>query len=321
MAKELDPFSLLTIPQPHYIYGYTGYCPQYIFREGDTYGNATHKILIDSSIAHAPYLILSDQDGGDVQVEAPTKEEIDLVHSRSSLGDPLFQHPMVTRYDGNIPRMGDRFGAPFPTLATQAIAEHHRHWTANKKRRDDVKHLLALQKGSGGPRSLHDRMLTQNDFKTKLHEVRPECEGIMKSRFNEPFKQYIPDPKDNASPYFMCVDNKNKYFIPGTTYCQPFKYKQFGCTEEEVSRRALTDFTNNYNAREVRQWAPILEEDMPLPWQIEHPPQPRNPIYREDSGLVPRYTGFVPGLKYRCGKTYGHETFDAKRWIRGDFSN
>lgn len=67
--------------------------------------------------------------------------------------------------------MGDRFGAPFPTLATQAIAEHHRHWTANKKRRDDVKHLLALQKGSGGPRSLHDRMVKKRKTYLKTIEI------------------------------------------------------------------------------------------------------------------------------------------------------
>lgn len=58
--------------------------------------------------------------------------------------------------------MRDRFGAPFSTLATQAIAEHHRHWKAHKQRRNDVRHLLALQRGSGGPRNLDDRIVSIN---------------------------------------------------------------------------------------------------------------------------------------------------------------
>lgn len=40
---------------------YTGYCPQYRFRHGETYAKITHKLLLDSTINHANTLILSNR--------------------------------------------------------------------------------------------------------------------------------------------------------------------------------------------------------------------------------------------------------------------
>lgn len=59
--------SILT-PQPNYIPGYTGYCPQYKYRVGDTYGSLTHKVLIDPCTHHAEKLILSNRITDDYHV-------------------------------------------------------------------------------------------------------------------------------------------------------------------------------------------------------------------------------------------------------------
>ena len=36
--------------------------------------------------------------------------------------------------------------------------------------------------------------------------------------------------------------------------------------------------------------------------------------------MLPNYLGHVPGETFRFGKTFGADTKDAKRWLRGDFS-
>lgn len=51
----------LETPQPHFIPGYGGYCPQFIYRVGDTYGSLTHKVLIDPCVHHAERLVLSNR--------------------------------------------------------------------------------------------------------------------------------------------------------------------------------------------------------------------------------------------------------------------
>ncbi|CAB3221693.1 unnamed protein product [Arctia plantaginis] len=52
------------------------------------------------------------------------------------------------------------------------------------------------------------------------------------------------------------------------------------------------------------------------------PPMSINPteIYHKHVGMLPNYAGHVPGCMFRFGKTYGNDTRDAKRWLRGDFA-
>ncbi|KAI5632029.1 hypothetical protein NE865_15264 [Phthorimaea operculella] len=51
------------------------------------------------------------------------------------------------------------------------------------------------------------------------------------------------------------------------------------------------------------------------------PPLSINPteIYHKHVGMLPNYAGHVPGHMFRFGMTYGNDTRDAKRWLRGDF--
>lgn len=46
---------------------YTGHCPEYKYRIGDTYGSTTHKILLDPSVQHSERLVLSDRTADDYQ--------------------------------------------------------------------------------------------------------------------------------------------------------------------------------------------------------------------------------------------------------------
>ncbi|KAJ8734281.1 hypothetical protein PYW07_014832 [Mythimna separata] len=56
---------------------------------------------------------------------------------------------------------------------------------------------------------------------------------------------------------------------------------------------------------------------------VPDPPMSINPteIYHKHVGMLPNYAGHVPGCMFRFGKTYGNDTRDAKRWLRGDFTS
>lgn len=50
------------------MFSYTGFCPQYKYRIGDTYGSTTHKLLLDPTVSHAEKLIISDRSRDDYDV-------------------------------------------------------------------------------------------------------------------------------------------------------------------------------------------------------------------------------------------------------------
>lgn len=54
----------------HFENRYTGFCPQYKYRMGDTYGSTTHKLLLDPTVSHAEKLILSDRTIDDYDVSS-----------------------------------------------------------------------------------------------------------------------------------------------------------------------------------------------------------------------------------------------------------
>lgn len=82
-----------------------------------------------------------------------------------------------------------------------------------------------------------------------------------------------------------------------------------------MTNSALCDFTTNYRRRQSTEWAPVSITRPDPPLQI----QPSE-IYHKQLGQIPNYAGHIPGAPFRFGKTYGNDTRDAKRWLRGDFS-
>ncbi|CAH2215916.1 jg7420 [Pararge aegeria aegeria] len=82
------------------IASYTGHCPEYKYRIGDTYGSTTHKILLDPSVSHSERLVLSDRTADDFQIFRPPRTDIDVVNARFRNGDPVYKHPMIPGYEG-----------------------------------------------------------------------------------------------------------------------------------------------------------------------------------------------------------------------------
>ncbi|XP_018328588.1 UPF0605 protein CG18335 [Agrilus planipennis] len=75
------------------------------------------------------------------------------------------------------------------------------------------------------------------------------------------------------------------------------------------------DFTSNYRKRLGTEWVPVTTS-RPDPPLLVQPAE----IYHTHVGHIPNYGGHIPGAVFRFGKTFGTDTKDAKRWLRGDFS-
>lgn len=141
--------------QPHYIPGYTGYCPQNKYRVSDTYGSLTHKLLIDPCIPHAERIILSNHD--DYHIHRPTLRELDLIQEHNQLGDPIYTHPMIPGYKGFVPRINGKLGQRFSISATEGLVDFEQDTLRNRCKARKLKYSSVLQATSTGGRSLCKR--------------------------------------------------------------------------------------------------------------------------------------------------------------------
>ncbi|KAK9880198.1 hypothetical protein WA026_010070 [Henosepilachna vigintioctopunctata] len=305
---------LISTPTPHYIPGYTGYCPQYKYRIGDTFGTTTHKVLLDPTVHHAEKLVLSDRMAVDFQVSRPAKNEIDLVNARAGFGDVVYKHPIIPGYEGFIPREHGKFGQRLSVQATEALSDFEKSQCADRRALNNLMRIGALQDNSWDPRNLEDRELAQSQFQLPLLEVRPECANILR---NLPVDEVpISPPRSSQSPYFMDSTDPEKKQIKGFTGHIPFGYASFGKTNEAMTNSALCEFTSNYRKRLSTEWSPVSLSRYDPPLLI----QPSE-IYHRHIGQLPNYCGHIPGAIFRFGKTYGNDTRDSKRWLRGNFSS
>ncbi|XP_076232496.1 CIMIP2 protein CG18335 [Calliopsis andreniformis] len=305
--------NLLTSPEPHFIPGYAGYCPQYNFRCGETYGSLTHKLLLDPTVNHAETLVLSNRVTDDYEVQRPPKNDIDIVNARYKRTDPIFIHPIMPGYEGFTPKLHARNGQRYTVLATEGLAEFERQQLKNKAALNELKQTIAMQSGQGEPRNLKERLLIKSQFKLPMLAVRPDCVGVMRNLFVD---EKYEVPRDHSpSPYFMDNANPQKYFISRYAGHIPYGYSHFGASNVPATNSALCDFTSNYRKRQSTEWAPVTISRPDPPLLI----QPTT-LYHKHVGMIPNYLGHVPGETFRFGKTFGADTKDAKRWLRGDFS-
>lgn len=112
---------------------------------------------MDPSINHAEKLILADRTADDYEVYRPAQKDVDIVKSRIKQGDPVYQHPMISGYEGFIPRMTDHFGQSFRVNATEAISEFEQVQNKTRGALHRMRKLGAAQNDDWDPKTLEDR--------------------------------------------------------------------------------------------------------------------------------------------------------------------
>ncbi|KAF7997605.1 hypothetical protein HCN44_006176 [Aphidius gifuensis] len=306
--------SLLMTAEPHLVPGYAGFCPQFRYRCGETYGNVTHKLLLDPCVNHAETLVLTNRVAGDYDVMRPAKDDIDIVNRRFKVRDSTYKYPMVEGYQGFVPRLNGKLGQKQTILAIEGLADFERQQIRERATLNHLNKVIGLQDKRMHPLSLQERQLIKSNNQLPLSTVRPDYTRTLR---NLPVEEPCEQPRNqNPSPYFMDNTNEQKYFVSGYSGHIPYGYAHFGASHLPVTNSALCDFTTNYKSRQSTEWAPVTMSQPEPPVLIRS-----TDIHHKNIGLIPNYLGHVPGARFRYGKTFGNDTRDGKRWLRGDFSN
>lgn len=178
MVKRTD-VSLAQTPEPHYIPGYIGHCPRFIYRCGDTYGSLTHFLLLDPCSSHGQSLTLSNRGCSDYHVERPTLTELDLARKREERIDSVYKHPMVPGYEGFIPRYRERLGNRFTIAAIDGMSEFERNFL--RKRCDEKKMKV---RGALQSREIPERRIGEMSQQTAEHKFLVEAVHSEAAGFN-----------------------------------------------------------------------------------------------------------------------------------------
>ncbi|XP_034934562.1 UPF0605 protein CG18335-like [Chelonus insularis] len=291
--------SLLTTSQPHLIPGYTGFCPQYRYRCGKTYGNLTHELLLDPTINYPKSLIDTKRTKNLIR---PTEDDIKIVNSRVKRRNAVYEHPMVPGYQGFIPNLNARLGQRCSVMATEGLADFERKQLKDRAALKYLKMIIARQRGLTEPGNFEERSHPETESKLPLITAHPAYATMMR---DQSIKETLEVAEDNFKNLSISL------YSPGlkeSNKCMPFCDAQTNLSPVSTTNNILCDFTSNYRIRQNTEWTPATISRSDPPYLIQS-----TEIYHKHVGLIPNYLGHVPGIAFRHGKTFGADTRDAKR--------
>lgn len=270
MTTRLSTREKPLLREPYYPPGYCGYSPQIPFQFGDTYGTTTSRLLTDPTVAKSGrYVLTNIYPSKPDRVERDNYQNNDWIRMRKqSWGDKKLNDRMVPGYTGYIPKKENYFGQRAAKICSAAA---------------------------------RDFTLTMNEIDRKRKELVPIAP--MAPKYAEP-KPYVSlnQKQHSVSPYFMATtQDKDKTFVSGYTGFIPRSRSRFAQTYPNLTHEALKEFTKEQ--QRVKKY-----EKQPLDVPINRPSVPTNNSIQEiyvDDGLLPRYTGYLPGHKFRFGITFG----------------
>ncbi|XP_029941489.1 ciliary microtubule inner protein 2B [Salarias fasciatus] len=188
MDKYGPKFSkVLLTPDPHYIPGYTGYCPQLKYSFAKSYGRLTGELLTSPEVKHSCSLVLHS---GQLPF---THTDADL--TLSGIPDSNLKR-VIPGYTGFIPKSRNFFGCNYYETFRKAQCESYQEQQERRRRR------ASSLPGVGGFNS------------QQVERPKPPLVSISDDVFTyKPLKSFAPLGK----PYAMEDENPHKYFISGFT--------------------------------------------------------------------------------------------------------
>ncbi|CAH1786661.1 unnamed protein product [Owenia fusiformis] len=294
------PKSILMTPDPYHTPGYGGFCPQFEYQIGATFGRTTSDLLTNKKVASSGRLVLANIDPSKNDQQSQRESRVMGLRNRTqSYGDQKMLDKMVPGYTGYIPKGQHYFGSRYAENSLNAQSDFELSRRKRSEDRQELRDIASIQSG---------RMKVDKTTNPKLLSV----------KFPSPLKAIAKDAKpyisQNAfqpamSPYYMDNSNPQKSFISGYTGFVPHILTQMsnGHPYPINTHHALNSFTDDMKLVKNTIGKSVTVE------RKEPKTEDSNPIYRKETGQVPHYTGHVPGEKFRYGNTFGHSTTNARR--------
>ncbi|XP_036385863.1 protein FAM166B [Megalops cyprinoides] len=279
--EEFPPrFSkVLVTPDPQYIPGYAGYCPQLKYHLGETYGKLTARLLSSPEVLRSRRLVLYSGRAPPTESDGESGDKI----WTSRHGNHRNMERMIPGYTGFVPKSRNYFSRTYGETCHEALSEF--------KRDQEQRKLLAASADLTHVKNGTVAGFTSHTYSTPLTPIAKEPAPYMPQDSWKPL----------GSPYFMDDTSPHKYFISGFTGYVPKSRFLIGTGYPITTNRALIQF-----GKEMRSPSGSLsfkEEPGSLP--------PLPAIYPSYRGQLPFYTGHVPGYKFRYGQTFGQLTHNA----------
>lgn len=289
--------SYLMTADPYHLPGYGGYCPQLKYRVGQTFGAATSRLLHDPYTASSGKIVLANKKPTNKLLNSLQQAKEEIVGTRkASTGSQKLVNNMIPGYTGFIPKEQNYFGKRYAENCLNAISdfEHNQRERNNKIAQIRYSNATATRK-------------------LELHHFDDLRLPVTSNRYLEPvdpiMSHYVSKdtPAAQISPYYMDNKNPQKFFMSGYTGFVPCTRKLLGQGYPQLTNRGLVEFTDTIKRNKSLSAEPV---------KIHRQPQvtiQTKPIYPVKSGLIPHYTGHVPGVRFKQGHTYGFGTIDALR--------
>ncbi|XP_015261021.1 PREDICTED: protein FAM166B [Gekko japonicus] len=262
---------------------YAGHCPHYKFALGQTYGKLTSQQLTGPEGACHGQRLLQPNWCPRAHLDLP-EEGVGEGHGANA---SLFSCCTIPGYTGFIPRAQHYFAKTYSQICKEAGQEFARQ----------------LVRGAGG-RQARPVALTPQD-------VTPEVDlppGEEKPRLAASPRGPSCASKPHPAPAAVEDGGPQKYFISGFTGFVPRARYLIGASYPTLSRQAWAEFRQTLRKHQqeasLEGGAHRRSDGRALPPLVVK-------TYPTDKGLLPHYQGYVPGYKFRFGRTYGHLTYDA----------
>ncbi|KAK6315896.1 hypothetical protein J4Q44_G00134200 [Coregonus suidteri] len=279
--EEFPPkFSkVLVTPDPQYIPGYAGYCPQLKYHLGKTYGQLTAKLLSSPEVSRSRRLVLHTGRFPSTETDTGPRDE----NWRSHHGECRNLETMIPGYTGFVPKSQNYFSHTYAETCREALSEFDR----------DQQRRVRLASA--------DIPLVSNTTNSEFKPRRLSTPLTAISKDPAPYEALDPW-KPKVSPYFMEDSSPHKYFISGFTGYVPKSRFLIGTGYPITTNKALVQFGKEMRSDPTSLRLPGYESGV-------LPPIPT--VYPSHRGLLPSYTGHVPGYKFRYGQTFGQLTHNA----------
>lgn len=181
---------------------------------------------------------------------------------------------------GYIPKGEHYFGKPYADTCLSAIANFETDQLKHHKKMRDLRTIAELQGGKDVPREL---ILGEVRIRTK-------CKTPLKPIRDRPKEYFSPEAMQHSlSPFTISNEDPKKFLMSGYTGFVPRARGYMGMGYPVVTNKALCEFADESER---------LRRLSNLPVKVERPEVKlvdTKPIYIKDSGLVPHYTGHIPG--------------------------
>ncbi|KAJ0015389.1 hypothetical protein NQD34_009009 [Periophthalmus magnuspinnatus] len=246
---------VLLTPDPHYIPGYAGYCPQLKYNFGKSYGQLTSELLSSPEVNHSTRLMVSGVSCSAEAARAGIDRSIPDCHVRK----------MIPGYTGFIPKSQSHFACSYGEMCRKALTDFYQE---QQKRSQQQSAKLPVI-------TSYTNRLSEN------HRPSPPLTAINTVITYNPSVSFIPMER----PYFMDDKNPHKHFISGFTGHVPKARFLTGKGYPITTNQALVQFGKQLRNEPISQESAVGQDSSTPPTQYH----PNRAVVPSFTGHIPGY--------------------------------